>query len=162
MNASLTGDTMMVDGLSKPKYTRESGSSASGATSGSSARGGSAVTSNDFTVPMATQHSLRKALKARQILFDALGSGYKTTYREVEALMYLAAHPYATQQDLAESLSVSQQAISNWMKGWSTHKDGLGLLVIERDPDELRKVNITWTPKGQRLFEAVWAAMKGA
>ncbi len=113
-------------------------------------------------VDMTIQHSLRKALKASQIIFDAIDGGPRTSHQTVALLLYLAAHPFATQGELSDELGVTQQAIALWMKQFSTRPGGLGFLEIERDPENLHRVIIVWTSKGHRLLESIWAAMKGA
>lgn len=162
MSATLNGlDTLLVEIPSERRYTRASGSFASGPISGSSApeasQGSCAVSNSNVEL----QHSLRALFNATQLIYDGLAGGPRTTHQEVAAFLHFASHPESGQMDCAEALGISQQTISRWLTEWSTLRNGHGLVTIERDPDLLRKVVIQWTPKGIRLLEAIRAALKG-
>jgi DNA-binding MarR family transcriptional regulator len=102
------------------------------------------------------QQSLTKALWACQAIHQAVGGGLKTTHLEVAALLYYATHPEATQTEIGEAVGVSQQAISRMVIGkWSTVRGGAGLLTIERDAEDMRKMLLSWTPKGRALITRV-------
>jgi DNA-binding MarR family transcriptional regulator len=100
--------------------------------------------------------SLREALRVQQTLFAALKGGPKTTAMEVLALLYFSIHPDVTQVEAAESLGVTQAAVSAWLLKWQD----LGFLELIPDPQRLNRKEVNWTAEGRRLFTTVRDMMR--
>jgi DNA-binding MarR family transcriptional regulator len=100
--------------------------------------------------------SLRGALRVQQTILARLKGGSKTTAMEVLALLYFSIHPDQTQVEAAESLGVTQAAVSAWLLKWQD----LGLLELVRDPQQLNRKEVSWTADGRRLFNTVRDMMR--